>query len=345
MIANLIRNGEIEGSDPIDWKLDLSADSFDVEEEEEVYDDEDYDDDDDFDYNLDTDEEGIVDDEKDRYLSDADIEASYNDFVIVDNELTPDKGNGSRSGYITIEFPHNEDRVDNWIQYEPNGKIAFDHWYPENVYHQLVDRIQADINKDSGNLKETKYIKTFEKYTRGNIANYLDMDKSDFDDSTGLGDMADDIIDSDNEYDYVKDEVIELFDAFKDNNDISKYFTDVISKDFKYSRLKTMYNEVMAYYTEFETEYGFLENIGTPLFDNILKSVIKEFFKERNITEKKKSENVKMKKKKEAGEFYVTELGEDKYGVYHSDDKTEKCYFTGTKEKAEKYADKKNNKK
>lgn len=89
--------------------------------------------------------------DENKYKSDEDIENEFKNFNIRKIEVKP-SGN---SGWIEIEFPEGEEHVgggtdevvDHWIKYD-NGKIAFDNWYPENVYKKLVLAIENELNKD-----------------------------------------------------------------------------------------------------------------------------------------------------------------------------------------------------
>ncbi len=139
-----------------------------------------------------------------------------------------------------------------------------------------------------------------EEYTRKDIANQLEIDEDDFDDSSSLGDMADKMSDEMNQFDYTLDEVTDLFNAYVENNDVSKYFTQNISKDFEYNKEEALYNNVIKYYSVFEESFGYLEEFNTSMFKNILKDVIKKFLnnKNNNITESKKDLGLEKYKKK-----------------------------------------------
>jgi hypothetical protein len=82
-------------------------------------------------------------DEEYRYLSDEEIESGYKDFKIREFKMWSDA-----EGMLDIEFPNGEDKVDNFIIYE-DGRIAFDHWYPSEIYSQLVDYINNQLNKNN----------------------------------------------------------------------------------------------------------------------------------------------------------------------------------------------------
>jgi hypothetical protein len=88
-----------------------------------------------------------------QYKSDNAIAAEFDGFKIISIEKT-NRGDYA-TGYITIEWPNGDESVgggieeggttiDSFIDYDNNGaRIAFDSWYPENVYKQLC----AAINK------------------------------------------------------------------------------------------------------------------------------------------------------------------------------------------------------
>ncbi len=293
MIATQIRNGELSGNDPIDWSLEFGGDepillpneddedfnnteedNFDnIEEEEEVYDE---DEDDEWEDTEDDDS----DDEEERYMSDEDIENSYEGYKITEFNLNPKRENSEvRSGFLEIVFPNNEDKFDRWIMYSKDGKIAFDHWYPEKMYFELVDYIKAKISEDEN---KTSHIQKFESFNREDIANHLGIDKDEFEDSSDLGDMADSFNDANDSYEFAKMDAEELLDAYKDNNDMSQYFTPTISDEFEYNKEESLFNSVIKYYDEFfEKEYGYLDDFGSDLFDMALKDLIKKFLKNR----------------------------------------------------------------
>ena len=86
--------------------------------------------------------------EEDRYMSDDDIESGYNDYNIISCEVKNIDEEGGASGYIDIEFPNSEDKSDSWIKYGYNKKIAFDNWYPDNIYYELCDHIEKCIKEE-----------------------------------------------------------------------------------------------------------------------------------------------------------------------------------------------------
>jgi hypothetical protein len=84
-----------------------------------------------------------VDDERWDKL-DADIALEFSDMKIKNIEVSPSRSSGS----IDLFFPNAGENVgggtqsvlDHWIRYN-TGKIAFDYWYPPDVYARLVDAI------------------------------------------------------------------------------------------------------------------------------------------------------------------------------------------------------------
>ena len=80
---------------------------------------------------------------EERYLSDSQIAAQYEGFKVTESSCEKLRFSDGFSGYLCIDFPNanhpdfNESVCDNWIQYGFNGKIAFDNWYPEEVYNKL----------------------------------------------------------------------------------------------------------------------------------------------------------------------------------------------------------------
>ncbi len=130
-----------------------------------------------------------------------------------------------------------------------------------------------------------------EEFSRQDIANQLDIDKDEFEDSSSLGDMADKFNDEQTTYDYAKHEAEMLFDAFKESNDVSKYFTKSIGSEFEYNKEIAIFKSVINYYDTFKNEEGYLDEFNTPAFDLALKQIIKEFLgsyvSEKKSTEKK----------------------------------------------------------
>jgi len=100
---------------------------------------------------------------EERYLSDDEIEASYDDFEIVSFSVDSLSDRGGASGWISIEFPYDEEndyaesKTDHWIKYDSGPTIAFDNWYPEKMNIQLKEYIEKGI-------KEYKLLKNADKY-------------------------------------------------------------------------------------------------------------------------------------------------------------------------------------
>lgn len=73
------------------------------------------------------------------YKTDTDIATEFNNFTILGMTSYSDC-----SGRINVEFPEGGDHVGGgttevntgYIIYD-SGKIAFDDWFPDNVYHAL----------------------------------------------------------------------------------------------------------------------------------------------------------------------------------------------------------------
>lgn len=89
------------------------------------------------------------------YLSDAQIAAQYDDFKVVGFKYDHNRYGEGFSGVIEIEFPKatHEDfddyKCDNFIAYDDECKrIAFDNWYPEEVYYNLCMYIRKQIIKN-----------------------------------------------------------------------------------------------------------------------------------------------------------------------------------------------------
>ena len=162
----------------------------------------------------------------------------------------------------------------------------------------ICDQIREGITNSSDPIDWTldlscdDYIEEEEEeLTRKDIANQLDMDESEFEDSSDLGDMADRFTTYKAEYDDAYDIGTDLFDAFKMSDKgkyLSSVFTDTISPEMNYNRLEKIYKDVIDFYPEFEEEYGYIEEFNTDVFNNALKDIIKEFLKKGGLTESKK---------------------------------------------------------
>ena len=95
-----------------------------------------------------------------QYKTDEAIAGEFRDFTVEDVEYNRDNsGELKGSGYITITWPHAGEHVgggvedgdtttDSFIIYAHNGKIAFDNWYPEDVYLTLCDMIRYQRPKN-----------------------------------------------------------------------------------------------------------------------------------------------------------------------------------------------------
>ena len=86
--------------------------------------------------------EGAVElDSLDIYLTDTEIAASYQPFLIEELNL--------QQCFIVVVFPHDDPEqertvTDNFVIYE-NGSIAFDNWYPETVSKAMIEAIREKI--------------------------------------------------------------------------------------------------------------------------------------------------------------------------------------------------------
>jgi hypothetical protein len=72
--------------------------------------------------------------EQGQWMNDEQIAAQYRDF-----RVTETKRWSKDSGGMQIEFPNYEDRWDNFMRYD-DGRIAFDQWYPPEVYAKLCEK-------------------------------------------------------------------------------------------------------------------------------------------------------------------------------------------------------------
>lgn len=100
-----------------------------------------------------------------RYKSDADIAKEFEGFKIQSFEF---KNGDKDSGWIVLEFPNPGESVGGgqeegtsaevstgFIVYQ-NGKVAFDDWFPENVYNELRDYVLEQRKKAGVKAAETK---------------------------------------------------------------------------------------------------------------------------------------------------------------------------------------------
>jgi len=106
-----------------------------------------------------------------RYKSDEDIASEFSGMQI--NNI--DIGKSGYSGWIELFFPEGEEHVggganevtDRWIKYPHNGKIAFENWYPENIYNELVAAIENKLKNN--NLLNSKANETHMDFVQKNI--------------------------------------------------------------------------------------------------------------------------------------------------------------------------------
>ncbi len=125
------------------WNSDVDEYDDDLLGENNNWDSEDEDDDWDFD----------ADDEELPYLSDERIAEQYQDFKITSFSYEQSEL-GGYTGVIELEFPNvdHEDfdstKIDNFIVYDDDcERIAFDNWYPNDVYKELCEYIRKKINR------------------------------------------------------------------------------------------------------------------------------------------------------------------------------------------------------
>lgn len=100
----------------------------------------------------------IKEEDDERYMSDDDIHSQYEGFRITYLDVDRNRLNGF-NGTIEIEFPNADEIdfdgnvVDNFIVYDKNAsQIAFDRWYPSDVYNRLCSAIRVEIRKKYGNI-------------------------------------------------------------------------------------------------------------------------------------------------------------------------------------------------
>lgn len=89
---------------------------------------------------------------EERYLSDAEIDAQFDDFKIENITIDKKEGKDYFTGVLEVSFPKanhpdfDTSKVDNFISYDLEGKqIAFDYWYPESVYLALCNAIRKKL--------------------------------------------------------------------------------------------------------------------------------------------------------------------------------------------------------
>ena len=96
---------------------------------------------------------------KEGFMSDEDINNQYSNFKILDISKE-----GNKSGYIEVEFPNADDSdYDSYVNtgyiiYD-DGTVAFDKWFPEEVYNDLVDAVKnvhenATLDEGCGKKKK-----------------------------------------------------------------------------------------------------------------------------------------------------------------------------------------------
>jgi hypothetical protein len=90
---------------------------------------------------------------EDRYLTDDEIESSYDDVLITKIMVEKIFDDGGASG--TIEF--DDYSADNWIKYDSGPKIAFDKWYPEKKNIEIKAKIEKEIKKEKLRRDAEKY--------------------------------------------------------------------------------------------------------------------------------------------------------------------------------------------
>ena len=105
---------------------------------------------------------------KEGFMSDEDINNQYSNFKILDISKE-----GNKSGYIEVEFPNADDSdYDSYVNtgyiiYD-NGTVAFDKWFPEEVYNNLVDAVKnvhenATLDEGCGKKKKKALKEDYEE--------------------------------------------------------------------------------------------------------------------------------------------------------------------------------------
>jgi hypothetical protein len=97
------------------------------------------------------------------YLSDKDIASQYDDFEVIDFMVSSIREDGGASGWIDINFNSSDEEnsyytiSDSWIKYDSGPRIAFDHWYPEEVNNKLKSYIERELKKEILKRETDKY--------------------------------------------------------------------------------------------------------------------------------------------------------------------------------------------
>jgi len=114
-----------------------------------------------------------------RYKSDEDIVAEFAGVTIGEIDLNPDKGFGGISGYVDLSFPEagghvagGTDSVSehfyfyNYHEWKEDPsitpKIAFENWYPEDVFLQIKEAIINHLGSTEVQAKKVRAAKTSE---------------------------------------------------------------------------------------------------------------------------------------------------------------------------------------
>jgi hypothetical protein len=86
--------------------------------------------------------------ENTKYLSDEEIESSYDDFIITEFGVDRIFDDGGATGHIEIRCNDDLNIYDNWIKYDSGPRIAFDNWYPDKIVNKLKKYIEKGIKKE-----------------------------------------------------------------------------------------------------------------------------------------------------------------------------------------------------
>lgn len=129
-----------------------------------------------------------------------------------------------------------------------------------------------------------------ETLTRRDIANDLDIEESELEDSSDLGKLADKVSEHEEDYNYNKEIAYDLFKEYVNNKpEFTEHFSHVIGDEFKYDIVDKILRDVLEYANEYEEEYGYLDiNVHNHIFKDSLKFVIREYLKGKNLLENKK---------------------------------------------------------
>lgn len=182
-----------------------------------------------------------------------------------------------------------QDEDENWFVFDDaKSDLAF----IIRMYKRAIKRAIKE-----GEMGDTSVVQEEEEMDRESIANQLGIDKSELEDSSSLGGLADDMITSDEDYEYALDEAENIFDDYLEQGGDEKIAGVLTMRipfkdegEGKFDRVKAIFDDLKRWLNEDydSEEFAYMSDIDTMdiAFKQVISDKINKFTTNENIVVK-----------------------------------------------------------